>query len=235
MSQIGREITPLARFGVQHGPFDDRRLVRVEGVEQHAAERLALLVVAGPPVPANRQCRAAWSAASMIALSMDSRSHAASRVPSSAGARPRAEPAGHLRTRTQMALRPAMRWSLSWSGYAALRKVGGMPAFGNWPCSGSAGRPSCSSRRASNSFSRSMPVRETHAFQHEHQVLGDHVAGGAGRVRAAAQPGQAGIERADTLLQPGQGVGDAEAAGVVQMQPVQRSGRSPHGWRAPPP
>ena len=97
-----------------------------------------------------------------------------------------------------------------------------MPAFGNWPCSGSAGRPSCSSRARLEQLLQVDAGGEAHAFQHEHQVLGHHVAGGAGRVRAAAQTRQAGIEGADALLQPGQRVGDAEAAGVVQMQAVQR-------------
>ena len=42
---------------------------------------------------------------------------------------------------------------------------------------------------------------ETHAFEHEHQVLGYHVAGGAGGVRAATQAGQAGVGYGTMLLQ----------------------------------
>ena len=50
MSQIGSADQPLARLGVELGPIDDRRLVGIERVQQHAAERHALLVTAGPPV-----------------------------------------------------------------------------------------------------------------------------------------------------------------------------------------
>jgi hypothetical protein len=39
--------------------------------------------------------------------------------------------------------------------YAAARNVRGMPALGIWQCIGAAGRPSCSSRRASFSFCKS--------------------------------------------------------------------------------
>ena len=63
---------------------------------------------------------------------------------------------------------------------------------------------------------------EAHALQHEHQVLGDDVAGGARRVGTAAKTGETGIEGADAFLSPDERIGDAETAGVVQMQAIQR-------------
>ena len=39
---------PLARFVIELRPIDHRRLIRIEGVEQHAAEHAFVPVAAGP-------------------------------------------------------------------------------------------------------------------------------------------------------------------------------------------
>src|SRR5260370_20071629 len=49
-----------------------------------------------------------------------------------------------------------------------------------------------------------------HAFEHEHQVLGDHVAARAGRERAAAEPAHRAVEAAHAFLVGGERVGRSE-------------------------
>ena len=61
------------------------------------------------------------------------------------------------------------------------------------------------------------PGVEAHRLEHEGQVLGDDVAGGAGRVGAAAEPTQRRVEGARPGVQRRQHVGEAEPAGVVKM------------------
>src|SRR5688572_3545958 len=57
----------------------------------------------------------------------------------------------------------------------------------------------------------------THRLEHEHQVFGDDVAARAGRERAAAEPAKRTIEMAHAFLVSGERVGQAQAAGVVQV------------------
>src|SRR5687767_555895 len=57
-----------------------------------------------------------------------------------------------------------------------------------------------------------------HRLEHEHEVLGDHVAAGAGRERTAAQSAERAVEMAHPFLVGGERVGKAEAPGVVQMR-----------------
>ena len=56
-----------------------------------------------------------------------------------------------------------------------------------------------------------------HGLEHEHQVFGDDVAGRAGRVGAAAEAAERGVEGAHAFLVGGQAVGQAEAARVVHV------------------
>src|SRR5688572_16591662 len=58
---------------------------------------------------------------------------------------------------------------------------------------------------------------DAHRLEHEHQVLGDHVAAGAGRKRAAAQPAERAVEVAHAFLIRREGIGKSKAAGVVQV------------------
>src|SRR5688572_2368999 len=60
--------------------------------------------------------------------------------------------------------------------------------------------------------------RDPHALEHEHQVLGDDVAAGAGREWAAAQSAHRAVEAAHAFLVGGEGIGDAQAARVVEMR-----------------
>src|SRR5712671_193545 len=59
--------------------------------------------------------------------------------------------------------------------------------------------------------------RHAHAFEHEHEVLGDHVAARAGREGAAAEAAHGAVEVAHTDLVGGEGIGDSKAARVVEM------------------
>ena len=59
---------------------------------------------------------------------------------------------------------------------------------------------------------------DAHVVQHVHDLLGGHVAGRAGRVRAAAEPADARVELGDAELQRGQDVGQRGAPGVVEVQ-----------------
>src|SRR5687767_1991479 len=56
-----------------------------------------------------------------------------------------------------------------------------------------------------------------HRLEHEHQVFGDDVAARAGRERAAAEPAKRTVEMAHAFLVSGERIGQAQAAGVVQM------------------
>src|SRR6185503_4824433 len=58
---------------------------------------------------------------------------------------------------------------------------------------------------------------DAHALEHEHQVLGDHVAARAGRERAAAETAHRAVEVAHPYLVGGERVGDAETARIVEM------------------
>src|SRR6185436_19635340 len=60
-----------------------------------------------------------------------------------------------------------------------------------------------------------------HALEHEHQVLGDDIAARAGRERAAAESAHRAVEAAHAFLVGGEGIGDAEAARVVEMSAFQ--------------
>ena len=59
---------------------------------------------------------------------------------------------------------------------------------------------------------------EAERLGEEHHVLGDHVAGRARRIGAAAEPAQRSIESAHAGLDRGRHVGDAEPARVVEMR-----------------
>ena len=62
-----------------------------------------------------------------------------------------------------------------------------------------------------------MPVSIAHLVQHRHEVLGGDVAGRPGRDRAAAELAEARLERLDARLQRREHVGEALAAGVVEV------------------
>src|SRR6185369_14789801 len=62
---------------------------------------------------------------------------------------------------------------------------------------------------------------DAHAFEHEHQVLGDHVAARAGRERAAAEAAHRAVEVAHAFFVGGERVGKPEAARVVQVSGFQ--------------
>jgi hypothetical protein len=69
------------------------------------------------------------------------------------------------------------------------------------------------------------PGGDAHAFEHEDKVFGVDVAAGAGRMRAAADAGQAGVEARDADLQRRIRIREPHAARVVEMaapQPVAR-------------
>ena len=63
----------------------------------------------------------------------------------------------------------------------------------------------------------SMPVVDAHAGEHEGEVFARGVAARAGRVRAAADAGEGGVEAGDAGLERGVDVGEGEAAGVVEV------------------
>jgi hypothetical protein len=93
----------------------------------------------------------------------------------------------------------------------------GSPASGVMPYSGSPGRPACSGARAA--IRRQIHAgAHAHGLEHEHQVFGDHVAGRAGRIRAAAQAAQRTVEGAHTHVIRRQAIGQAQAARVVHMR-----------------
>ena len=56
---------------------------------------------------------------------------------------------------------------------------------------------------------------QSHGFEHEDQIFGHHIAGGAGGIGAAAQPGLGGIESAYARLIGGQAVGQTQASGIM--------------------
>src|SRR6185436_342388 len=56
-----------------------------------------------------------------------------------------------------------------------------------------------------------------HGLEHEHEVLGDHVAARARRERAAAEAAHRAVEVAHAFLEGGEGVGEPEAARVVEV------------------
>ena len=61
---------------------------------------------------------------------------------------------------------------------------------------------------------------DAHLVAEKHQILGADIAGGAGMAgeRTAAEPGDRGVEARHAHFEPGIGIGDRHAAGVVQMQ-----------------
>src|SRR5208282_5189271 len=61
------------------------------------------------------------------------------------------------------------------------------------------------------------PGLEPHRLEHEGEILGDDVAGGARRVGAASEPAQRGVEGACAGVQRRQHVGEAEPTGIVEM------------------
>src|SRR3954463_10326162 len=60
--------------------------------------------------------------------------------------------------------------------------------------------------------------RDAHGLEHEHEVLGDHVAARPRRERAAAEAGHRAVEVAHAFLVRGEGVGEPQAARVVKMR-----------------
>src|SRR5438128_11079522 len=62
---------------------------------------------------------------------------------------------------------------------------------------------------------------KAHALEHEHQILGHHVAARAGRERAAAEAAHGAVEMAHAFLVRGERVGEAEAARVVEVRAFQ--------------
>src|SRR5258708_17738190 len=60
--------------------------------------------------------------------------------------------------------------------------------------------------------------RDAHALEHEHQVLGDHVAARAGREGAAAEPPHGAVEVAYADFVCRQRVGDTEPARIVKVR-----------------
>ncbi len=72
-----------------------------------------------------------------------------------------------------------------------------------------------------------MPVSMPISSHMKHEILGADIAGGAlvRGERAAAEPGDGGIEDGDAHLEAGIRVGDAHAARVVQMQRQRSSGK----------
>ena len=102
----------------------------------------------------------------------------------------------------------------AYSPWPACQSTG--PARSTWAPSG---RPStsCAAREASIRRGRSIPVSIAHLVQHRDHVLAGDVAGRARRHRAAAQLAEARLEGLDPLLQRRQHVGEALAAGVVEV------------------
>src|SRR5688572_12694435 len=61
------------------------------------------------------------------------------------------------------------------------------------------------------------PGRDAHAFEHEDEVFGDHVAARAGRERAAAEAAHRAVEVAHAFFVGSERVGKPEPARVVQV------------------
>src|SRR4051812_3491907 len=61
------------------------------------------------------------------------------------------------------------------------------------------------------------------ALKHVDEVFGGDVAGGVGGEGAAAEAAAAGVEDPHAGLVAGEGVGDASAAGIVEMQAQARA------------
>ena len=55
-------------------------------------------------------------------------------------------------------------------------------------------------------------------FQRVDQILGADIAGGSGRIRAAADPGQSGVKVNHARIEPSEHVGQAESPRVVEME-----------------
>src|SRR3954468_22312348 len=62
---------------------------------------------------------------------------------------------------------------------------------------------------------------DTHRFEHEHEILGDHVAARAGREWTAAEAAKRAIECPNAFFICGERVGEAKAARVVKMRAFQ--------------
>src|SRR3954467_5637899 len=58
---------------------------------------------------------------------------------------------------------------------------------------------------------------DAHRLEHEHEVLGDHVAARAGRERAAAEAAHRAVEMAHPFLERRERIGEPQAARVVKM------------------
>ena len=67
------------------------------------------------------------------------------------------------------------------------------------------------------SASRSMPVSTPYSSSTCTRSSSARLPLAPGRERAAAEPADGAVDAVDTGLERGQGVGDAEAAGVVQV------------------
>src|SRR4051812_36281763 len=103
------------------------------------------------------------------------------------------------------------------------------PSSGSTKSFGQAGKRRVTvDRLARNAFHQELPCGEelrkidsgryTHALEHEHQVLGDHVAARAGSKRAATQAAHRAVEDAHTDLVGGERVREPQAARVVEMR-----------------
>ena len=75
------------------------------------------------------------------------------------------------------------------------------------------------------------PGLDPHLVQHRDQVLGRDVAGRARRDRAAAELAEARLERVDSLLERREHVGEALAAGVVEVRGQLDPGRAARARR----
>ena len=72
---------------------------------------------------------------------------------------------------------------------------------------------------------------QPHRLEHEDEVLGDDIARGARRERAAAEAAERGVEGGQPAIERGEHVGEPQPARVVQMDAGQRRIRPPR--RAP--
>lgn len=61
------------------------------------------------------------------------------------------------------------------------------------------------------------PGLDAETVEHPHQVLGGEVAGGALRVRTAAEAARGGVDRGHAVLERREGVGEGLAVGVVEV------------------
>ena len=59
---------------------------------------------------------------------------------------------------------------------------------------------------------------QAHGFEHEHQVLGDHIARCARRIRTTAQAALGAVKGGDTGFIGGQAIGQPQPTCVVQMR-----------------